>query len=111
MYRAARKEVRKEVTRAMGNATKKVREKLEGSTKLVEEGKRELFRMVGQQARERKDIVGGHCIRDERGILCTDVEGKKRMWKTYMERLLNEENDWDGKVDVMKVEGEVEEVI
>ena len=27
-----------------------------------------------------------------------------------MERLLNEENGWDGKVDAMKVEGEVEKV-
>ena len=38
VYRAAKKEVRKEVTRAMGDATKKVREKLEGTTKMAEEG-------------------------------------------------------------------------
>ena len=77
---------------------------------MVQEGKRELFRMARQQARERMDIAGGHCIRDEQGMLCTDVESKKRMWRTYMERLLNEENVWDGDVDARNVEGEVEKV-
>ena len=66
--------------------------------------------MARQQVRERTDIVGGHCIRDEQGILCTDGDSKKRTWRTYMERLLNEENAWDGKVDGMKVEGEVEKI-
>ena len=94
----------------MGKATQRVVEKLEGSKTMVEEGKRELFKMARQQARERKDIVGGHCIRDEHGALCTDVEDKKRLWRTYMEQLLNEENGWDGKVEGRKVEGEVEEV-
>ena len=58
-YRAAKKEVRREVSRAMGNATQKVVEKLEGNKTMVEEGKRELFKMARPQARERKDIVGG----------------------------------------------------
>ena len=102
-YRAAKHKVRKEVARAMGNATQGVREKLEGGMSMVQEGKRELFRMARQPARERMDIVEGQCIRDEQGMLCTDGEGKKRMWRTYMERLLNEENGWDGKVDGMKV--------
>ena len=109
-YKAAKHEVRKEVARAMGNATQRVREKLEGGMSMVQEGKRELFRMARQQARERMDIAGGHCIRDEQGLLCTDPESKKRMWRTYMERLLNEENGWDGKVDARSVEGEVEKV-
>ena len=82
-YKAAKHEVRKEVGRAMGNATQGVREKLEGGLSMVHEGKRELFRMARQQARERMDIVGGHCIRDEQGMLCTDGEGKKRMWRTF----------------------------
>ena len=67
-YRAAKHEVRKEVARAMGKATHGVMEKLEGGMSMVQEGKRELFRMARQQARERMDIVGGHCIRDEQGI-------------------------------------------
>ena len=46
--------------------------------------------MARQQARERMDIVGGHCIRDEQGMLRTDGEGKRRMWRTYIKRLLNE---------------------
>ena len=56
------------------------------------------------------DIAGGHCIRDEQGLPYTDPEGKKRMWRMYMERLLNEENGWDGKVDARSVEGEVEKL-
>ena len=49
-YRAAKHEVRKKVARAMGNATQSV-------MSMVQEGKRELFRMAGQQARESMDIV------------------------------------------------------
>ena len=109
-YRAAKHKVRQEVARDMGMATQGVREKLEGGRSGVQEGKRELFRMARQQARERTDIVGGHCIRDEQGILCIDPDSKKKMWRTYMERLLNEENGWDGKVEGMKVDGEVEKV-
>ena len=38
------------------------------------------------------------------------MESKKLVWKSYMEQLLNEENGWDGRVEEMKVEGEVEDV-
>ena len=34
-----------------------------------------------------------------------DESGKKRVWKEYMEKLLNEENEWDGEVEAGKKEG------
>jgi len=73
-------------------------------------GKRKLFRMARQHAREKKDIVGGQCIKNEEGGLCIDIEDKKQAWRTYMEKLLNEENEWSGRVEVGEVEGEIEEI-
>ena len=43
-------------------------------------------------------------------VVCTDVENKKIVWKKYMEQLLNEENEWDGNVEEMKVEEEVKDI-
>jgi len=93
----------------MEEEVKKVVEELEDNQR-VGEGKRNLFRMARQHAREKKDIVGGQCIKDEEGRLCIDAEEKKRAWKTYMEKLLNEENDWNGNVEVGEVDGGVEEI-
>jgi hypothetical protein len=66
--------------------------------------------MATQKTKEKKDIVGGQCLRDAHGTLCTDVDSKKLVWKRYMEQLLNEKNEWDGRVQQMIVEGEVEDI-
>ena len=34
-----------------------------------------------------------------------DEEGRKTIWKEYMEKLLNEENEWDHDVSCEKKEG------
>jgi hypothetical protein len=60
--------------------------------------------------RENREIVGAQCIRDEHGRLGIDVEDRKEIWKKYMERLLNEENEWDGLVGEDRVEGVVEDI-
>ena len=73
-------------------------------------GKNKLFRMARQHAREKKDIVGGQCIRNGDGRLCVDIEDKKNAWKGYMENLLNVENDWDGKIESIAVDGEVQQI-
>lgn len=45
-----------------------------------------------------------NCIKDSRGRLILDEIGNKRAWKEYMEKLLNEENEWDGEVSAEKKE-------
>ena len=43
--------------------------------------------MPKQKDKEKKDIIRGQCIRDAHGTLCTDVESKKLVWKSYMDQL------------------------
>lgn len=109
-YKTAKREVKRAVAKAMEMETKKIVEDMEGNREEVGDGKRKLFKMAKQHAREKRDITGGQCIRDAHGTLCTDVESKKLVWKTYMEQLLNEENDWDGIVEENQVAGEVEDI-
>ena len=50
-------------------------------------------------AKKSKDNIGGKCLRDDEGKLVTGEESLKKQWKKYMEKLLNEENEWDGCVE------------
>ena len=40
-------------------------------------------------------------------LKCLCNKQKKHMWKKYMEKLLNDENDWDGEVDCLRRWGSV----
>ena len=55
--------------------------------------------------RKNKDAIGGNCLKDENGNLVVGEENLKKTWKEYMEKLLNVENEWDGKVDADRIEG------
>ena len=39
------------------------------------------------------------------GMFVSDADGMKNIWRKYMEKLLNVENDWDGEVDCPEVMG------
>ena len=56
-----------------------------------ESGRKNCFRCARQMAREGRDIISVCCI--------------KNIWRKYMEKLLNIENDWDGEVDCPEVMG------
>ena len=45
------------------------------------------------------------CIQDENGNLKTEIGERLDVWRGYCERLMNHENDWDGEVDYVPVEG------
>jgi hypothetical protein len=53
----------------------------------------------------RQDVVEVNCLKDKQGNLVLDEEGRKSIWKEYMEKLLNEENEWDQDVSCEKKEG------
>ena len=48
--------------------------------------------------KERQDITGLNCIKGASGKVIVDDEGIKHCWKEYMEKLMNEENEWDHKI-------------
>ena len=108
-YKAAKKVAKKAVREAMEDESRKVVEEIEDGINAAN-GKNKLFRMARQHAKEKKDIVGGQCIMNNEGRLCVDIEDKKKVWKDYMEKLLNEENAWDGIIPDVINDGEVGEI-
>ena len=58
----------------------------------------EIFRRAKQMVKERQDITGLNCIKGVSGKVIVDDKGIKDCWKEYMEKLMNEENEWDHKI-------------
>ena len=46
-------------------------------------------------------------MRGNDGKLCFTENGRGKIWKDYMERIMNEENDWDHNVEGDAAEGPV----
>jgi len=47
---------------------------------------------------ERQDITGSNCLKGASGKVIVDEKGIKESWKEYMEKLMNEENEWDHRI-------------
>ena len=76
----------------------------------TEEGKQNIFRIAKQMVSKNKITLGGKCLKDDNGKTISGDENIKKRWKAYMEKLLNEENEWDEIIDVDKVEGPQQEI-
>jgi len=61
--------------------------------------------MAKQMVKERQDITGLNCINGASGKVIVDDKGIKDSWKEYMEKLMNEENEWDHKISAEVKEG------
>ena len=48
-----------------------------------------------QIARKNRDVVGAGCVKGSNGKVLTDEAEVKERWKSYFEKLLNEEFEWD----------------
>ena len=55
----------------------------------------EIFRMAKQMVKERQDITGLNCIKGASGKVIVDDKGIKDSWREFMEKSMNEENEWD----------------
>ena len=44
--------------------------------------------------KERQDITGSNCLKGVSAKVIVDEKGVKDSWKEYMEKLMNEENEW-----------------
>jgi len=49
-------------------------------------------------AKERQDITRLNCIKGASGKVIVDDKVIKESWKEYMEKLMNEENEWNHKI-------------
>ena len=58
--------------------------------------------MAKQMVKERQDITGLNCIKGASGKV---IVGIKDSWKEYMEKVMNEENEWGHKISAEVKEG------
>ena len=64
-----------------------------------------MFRLVKGLKTDSKEVKGGGCMRVSVGKLCFSEKESGKVWKHDMERIMNEEDDWDCNVEVDAVEG------
>ena len=69
-----------------------------------------IFKFVRFMKRDGKDVEGGKWIKGRNGKIGFNQEDRCKIWKEHMERIMNEENAWDHKVDAAMAEGPVEKV-
>ena len=71
---------------------------------VTERGNKTFFKIAKHMVKERQDVEGIQCMKDELGNIKfgNDVKG---IWRKYMEKLMNEENDWDGDVECNPIQG------
>ena len=55
--------------------------------------------------KERQDITGSNCLKGVSGKVIVDEKGIKDLWKEYMEKLMNEENERDHRILATAKEG------
>ena len=61
--------------------------------------------------KEGKDVERGRCLRGEDGRLGFFEKDRAKIWKEHMEKIMNEENEWDRMVETDLVEGPVGKVV
>ena len=102
-YRCMRNNTRKVVARAMRNEAEQELDKLCFNVNSV-------FNFLKRMKKEGKDLEGGRCLRGSDGRLGFIEEDRAKIWKEHMEKIMNEENEWDQIVDTDIVEGPAKRV-
>ena len=99
-YKIAKREARKLVAVAKGTKGKEIIEnwQLEGNTS-------QAFRVAKRLGRERQDIKGVKCLKDDSGRIVTNEEDIKETWKKHMEKIMNEEFVWKKNIVSVSKEG------
>ena len=69
-----------------------------------------VFKLVKSVKKDGKDVEGGRCMRGIDGRLNFSEKDRGKVWKEHMERIMNEENEWDQNGKAVLVEGPVERV-
>ena len=68
------------------------------------------FYFLKRMKKEGKDVEGGRCLRGGDERLGFIEEDRAKIWKEYMKKIMNEENEWDHMVETDVLEGPVEKV-
>ena len=102
-YKRIRNQTRKIVARAM---------RMEANQELnnLYQNSNSVFYFLRRMKKEGKDVEGGRCLRGD-GRLGFSKEDRANIWKENMEKIMNEENEWDRMVETDLVEGPVKKVV
>ena len=107
--RAAYNIEKKRAKKAVASARKEASEKLMGELE-ADKSSRKIFKVAKQAVKDGKDVLGNGYVRDEMGTLCVGESERTEVWKRHMEKVMNEENEWDGIVEAEVVLGPLERV-
>ena len=101
-YKRLRNQTRKIVARAM-------RMKANEELNILYQNSNSVFYFLRIMKKKGKDVEGGRCLRG-RDRLLDFIEDRAKIWKEHMEKIMNEENEWDHMVETDVVEGPLEKV-
>ena len=100
-YRKIRNPTKKVIAKAMKTEAEKEMEELR-------EKPNKIFKFVKFIKMDGKDVEEGKWIKGKDGRIGFSQEDQRKIWKEHMERIMNDENAWDHKVDAAMVERPVE---
>ena len=86
-YKEAKKAAKREVAIAKAKASERLYEDMDS-----DEGKKRVLRMAKQRDKNSKDIYQAKLIKDEDGSVLTQDCKILERWRTYFQKLMNEEN-------------------
>ena len=66
-----------------------------------------MFQLVQGQKTDSNEVEGGQCMRGMDGKLRFSEKERGKVWKDYIKRIINKENDCDHNVEGDAVEGQV----
>ncbi|KAK3548709.1 hypothetical protein QTP70_017261, partial [Hemibagrus guttatus] len=105
-YKELQHRVKREVSKAKQKAYDELYTRLD-----TREEEKDLYRLARQRDRDGKDVQQVRVIKDRDGRVLTSEESIQRRWKEYFEKLMNEENEREKRVEgVNSVEQEVNKI-
>ena len=84
--------------RAKKVVAKAMKEAAEQELRELSEHPNKVFKLVKSMKKDGKDFEGGRCMRGSDRRLNFSGTERGRVWKEHMERIMNEENEWDQNV-------------
>ena len=93
--------------RAKKMVAKAMKEAAEQEPRKLSEYPNKVFKLVKSMEKDGKVVDGGRCMRGSDRRLNFSEGDRGRVWKEHMERIMNEESEWDQNVQAALVEGPV----
>ena len=69
-----------------------------------------IFTLVKFKRKDRKDVEGGRCMRGKDVKFGFSEKDRKRIWKNYLEEIINKKSDWVHMTEASMVERPVEKI-